>query len=67
MSALIIIALPTIMIAKFLEFTNDETVIGSIDWVKGTNVTYPNITVCHPSYFSVLKMKSKNKDRGWQH
>ena len=56
-SALIIIGLPVILIGQILEFQEDKTVLTSVDLVKSLNVTYPNITICHPRFFDVEKLQ----------
>ena len=56
-SVLIIIGLPVILIGQILDYQDDKTVLTSVDLVKSLNVTYPNITICHPRFFDVEKLQ----------
>ena len=56
-TVLIIIGLPVILIGQILDYQDDKTVLTSVDLVKSLNVTYPNITICHPRFFDVEKLQ----------
>ena len=58
---LVLIGLPVIMVKELIKFSHDKSVLSSQDWVKSNNITYPNITVCHPAYFDGEKLKSKSQ------
>ena len=61
LAMLMVVMLPTLLLVKYVQFLNDDTVSNNVEWLTAKNLTYPNITVCHPSYFDVHKMQSKNR------
>ena len=36
------------------------SVVTSVEWISANQVQYPNITVCHPKYFDIEKIKGLN-------
>ena len=61
-SALIIFGLPWILIGQMIEYQKDVSILNSVDYVKNVNLSYPNLTICHPSYFDMDKLKGKIYD-----
>ena len=57
LSGLIILGLPTILVLQCVKFYEEPAVLSKVDRVKNLNVTYPNITICHPGYFDFKKME----------
>lgn len=58
-TALVIFGLPWILIVQMIEFQRDVSILNSVDYVKNVNLSYPNLTICHPSYFDMDKLKGK--------
>lgn len=57
LSVVAIVALPVALVVLMVNFYHDTLVMSSIEKIKSDNATYPNITVCHPSFFDGEKMK----------
>ena len=58
-TALVIFGLPWILILQMIEYQKDVSILNSVDYVKNVNLSYPNLTICHPSYFDMEKLKGK--------
>ena len=56
-SALVIFGLPWILIGQMIEYQKDVSILNSVHYVKNVNLSYPNLTICHPSYFDMDKLK----------
>lgn len=44
-----------------VSFLRQHEVKNSIEWVEESNLTYPNVTVCHSAFFDKSKMESKGQ------
>ncbi len=49
--------LPVLSLHFFLRYLNEVSLSDSVLWTKASAVQYPNITVCHPNYFSRQRME----------
>ena len=57
LSMAMIVLLPTLLFVQYVDFINSDSVSNAVEWVPSNNLTYPNITVCHPGYWDMKKMK----------
>ena len=46
-------------ILQCINFSEDVTLLNSVDYIKGEYLTYPNITICHPAFFDMDRLKGK--------
>ena len=47
-------------ILRLYLFVMSPSVVTSVEWISANQVQYPNITVCHPKYFDIEKIKGLN-------
>ena len=48
--------IPFIIYFEAKAFLGDKTVRSSTEWLEAGRIDFPNLTVCHPLYFSKAKM-----------
>ena len=46
-------------ILQCINFSEDVTLLNSVDYIKGEYLTYPNITICHPAFFDMDRLQGK--------
>eukprot|EP00095_Tigriopus_kingsejongensis_P001820 snap_masked-scaffold10_size831480-processed-gene-3.3 protein:Tk01820 transcript:snap_masked-scaffold10_size831480-processed-gene-3.3-mRNA-1 annotation:"iduronate 2-sulfatase-like" len=56
----IIITVPLFIFFQARDFYNDRTIRSTIQWHTTDSILFPNITLCHPLYFSTERMKEWN-------
>ncbi len=54
-----IVGLPIALIASAADFFTSTTYRSDVEWMEAENITYPKVTVCHPTYFGKKKMQGK--------
>ncbi len=55
----IVFGLPAFLIYSMVKHANDYQINSSVTWAKAKSIAYPNITVCHPRYFTNTNLKSE--------
>ncbi|XP_059083321.1 uncharacterized protein LOC131880658 [Tigriopus californicus] len=59
-SAFVLLFLPAIITFETIQFFGDESIKSSVEWKTEDILDVPNVTICHPNYFSTKKMAELN-------
>ncbi|XP_059083343.1 uncharacterized protein LOC131880677 [Tigriopus californicus] len=60
LAALILLFLPLVLAFATSKFFSDTTIKSSVEWKAEDYLDFPNVTICHPNYFSKRKMSDLN-------
>ena len=58
-----VFGLPVFIVLKVVEFSYDETIKNSVEWVRDAEVTYPKLTICHPKYFDQRRLDGEKDSK----
>jgi hypothetical protein len=39
------------------KFVENPSVVTSVEWMSTDEIRYPNVTLCHPKFFDIEKIK----------